>query len=109
VILGLRSAVLSDQDNVYPIGAMIRIDADVPDDGEKITSGTIQITSPSHGYDSSTQDLKFGSIFYLWDTTGLPPGLYNVAVVVIDSEGESATDSSLTITLAPNPPLNRVC
>lgn len=105
VIGGVRSGVLSDADHVYPTGRMVRIDVDVASGSEKIVSGTIRITSASQGYDSGVQPLLFGSIFFMWDTTGLNPASdYKALVTLTDSSGQTATDNSLTITLAPNPP-----
>lgn len=105
VIGGVRSGVLSDTDNIYPTGRMVRIDVDAPADSAEIVSGTIQITSASTGYDSGLQPLSFGSIFYIWDTAGLNPASdYKVLITLTDLIGQTTTNDSLTITLAPNPP-----
>ena len=71
-----------------------------------LVSGTIRITSASQGYDSGTQDLTFGSIFYNWYTTGLNAASYYVVTIFLtDASGQTTTDSSLEISLTPNPPV----
>lgn len=103
----VNSNVFSDNDNVYSTGRIVRIDT-VETSGAVITEGTIRITSASQGYDSGIQPLKFltfRSIFYEWDTTGLNPSTdYVVEVSLTDSSGNTTSDNTLTVTLAPNPP-----
>ena len=105
-IAGVVSSVFSDKDDVYPTGRMVRIDIEASPNGAGIVSGTIQITSASQGYDSGVQDLTFGSLFYLWDTTSLNPAAdYLVEIELTDSLGRTTTDDSLDIELKPNPPV----
>ncbi len=95
--------MFSDTDDIYSTGEVVRFDVEAS--GENIISGTIRITSASQGYDSSVQNLTFGSIFYHWGTTGLNPSDdYLVEVSLIDAVGQTITDDSLTITLTHNPP-----
>jgi YD repeat-containing protein len=105
VISQVDSSVFSDTDNVYPTGRVVRIDVEESSGATDIDSGTIRITSASQGYDSGIQDLTFGSIFYHWDTTDLNPASdYVVEVTLTDGAGQTTTENSLVITLAPNPP-----
>jgi RHS repeat-associated protein len=105
VVSQVGSSVFSDTDNVYPTGRVVRIDVEESSGATDIDSGTIRITSASQGYDSGIQDLTFGSIFYNWDTTALNPASdYIVEVAITDDAGQTTTDDSLVITLAPNPP-----
>ena len=105
VITQVGSSVFSDADNVYPTGRVIRIDVEKSSGATDIDSGTIRITSASQGYDSGIQYLTFGSIFYHWDTTDLNPASdYVVEVTLTDGAGQTTTDNSLVIALAPNPP-----
>jgi RHS repeat-associated protein len=105
VISQVGSSVFSDTDNVYPTGRVVRIDVEESSGATHIDSGTIRITSASQGYDSGIQDLTFGSIFYHWDTTDVNPASdYIVKVAITDDAGQTTTDDSLVITLAPNPP-----
>jgi RHS repeat-associated protein len=102
---GVHSSVLSDMDNVYPTGSMIRIDVDSNSGLSDIVGGSIQITSASQGYDSGVQNLMFGSIFYMWDTTDLNPASdYRILATLTDASGQTTPDDSLTIALTPNPP-----
>ncbi|MBW2661547.1 MAG: hypothetical protein JRD93_06080 [Deltaproteobacteria bacterium] len=102
----VASSVFSDEDAVHPTGSMVRIDVEESSREADIVSGTIRITSASQGYDSGIQELMFGSIFYLWDTTGLNPASdYLVVVTLEDVSGQTTTDDSLVVTLAPNPPV----
>jgi len=101
----VSSSTTTDTDNNYPSGQMVRIDVVRPLGAPKVTTGTIRITSASTGYDSGIQSLQFGSVFYQWDTTGLSPAPdYLIDIVLVDEIGQTATDNSQTITLAPNPP-----
>lgn len=103
-ITQVASSAFSDTDSVYPTGKLVRIDVE-ESSGSDIASGTIRITSASQGYDSGIQDLSFGSIYYNWDTTGLKPASdYSIEITLTDSEGQTTTDNSLTITLTSNPP-----
>ena len=89
----------------YPTGSMVRIDVDQPTSGPKFVSGTIRITSPSQGYDSGLQQLLFGSIFYMWDTTSLNPASdYIVEINLTDANGNTQAYRSLAVTLTTNPP-----
>jgi len=103
--LQVTSRVLSDTDNAYPTGRMVRIDVDASIPTTDIAGGTIRITSASQGYDSGVQDLRFGSIFYEWDTTGLNPATDYVAEVsLVEASGQTASNF-LTVGLLPNPPV----
>jgi hypothetical protein len=100
----VTSSVLSDTDGRYPTGRTVRFDVTAPP-GPQVISGTICITSRSTGYDSGVQKLSFGSIFYLWNTSGLTPADdYVVAVAITDADGTTTTDASLTVSLTINPP-----
>ncbi len=104
-ITGISSSVIADSDAVYPTGRQVRIDIEETSGESDIVSGTIRITSISQNYDSGIQPLKFGSIFYEWNTTGLSPASdYRVEVTLTDNAGQTATNSSQVITLVPNPP-----
>ncbi|HHI94797.1 MAG TPA: hypothetical protein ENK04_15045 [Gammaproteobacteria bacterium] len=104
-ITDVSSSVIADSDAVYPTGRQVRIDIEETSGESDIVSGTIRITSISQNYDSGIQPLKFGSIFYEWNTTGLSPASdYRIEVTLTDNAGQTATNSSQVITLVPNPP-----
>ena len=95
VISEVNSSALADTDSVYSTGRVVRIDAKTSGTSN-IISGTIRITSASQGYDSGVQPLKFGSIFYEWDTTGLNPANDYVAQVSLtDANNQTTQNNSL--------------
>lgn len=104
-VLSVNSSAFGDTDNTYEAGRVVRIDVAQPADMDQVQSGTITISSASQGYTSGPQPLKFGSIFYEWDTTGLAPASdYKAFITVADATGKTRQDDSLVIALAPNPP-----
>ncbi len=104
VISEVKSSALSDTDSVYSTGKVVRIDVKASG-SSNIVTGTIRITSASQGYDSGFKPLKFGSIFYEWDTTGLNPANdYVVQVSLTDANNQTMQNNSLEVTLISNPP-----
>ena len=61
VISQVSSKVLTDTDNVYATGRIVRIDVQGQFEALDISSGTIRITSTSQRYDSGIRNLTLGS------------------------------------------------
>jgi murein tripeptide amidase MpaA len=74
VITRVDSSVRADSDEVYELGELVKIIIEV-EELEEGLSGYVTIKSPSTGYDTLIEDLKFDNLkeqFYvLWNTSGL--------------------------------------
>ncbi|MFH1777293.1 MAG: RHS repeat-associated core domain-containing protein [Candidatus Omnitrophota bacterium] len=109
IVLDVVARLFARTGNRYTTGKMIKIEVRGNFDLTNITSGSIRITSNSHGYDSGVQNLTMDyPVFYQWDTTDLNPGKdYTVDIELTDFHGRLIRDSSLVITLMPNPSPDR--
>ncbi len=95
----------ADTDNVYPIGALVRLAVKEKYNAEDIVSAKARITSTSTGYNSGWIDLHLSEskdyYFCHWNTLGLKPASdYQVEFMLKDKSGEITRDDSLVITLS---------
>jgi len=102
----VTSSVFSKTGEKYITGSMVKIEVEENNQSTDIARGTIRIISLSQGYDSGIQNLFFGeTIFYHWDTAGISSDTdYIAEIELVDDRGQVGQNSSLGITLAPNPP-----
>jgi carboxypeptidase T len=96
VIYRVSSAVGTDTDNIYDVGAVVRIYV-LEKHGEPDLTGTVRITSNSQAYDSGICELIYDAnlnyYYYDWDTKGLKPADdYEVNVTLTDPYGNSDFD-----------------
>jgi RHS repeat-associated protein len=104
--ISVESSATNDADGLYATGSVVRIDAILEPGAPEIESGTVRITSASQGYDSGDRQILFGSLYYLWETSGLEPAEdYTVTISIVLEDGTTILDNSLTVTLEPNPPV----